>query len=188
MDKNISVTDLQLIPELSHLRMIDFINPDNDALIAPFLKTIGFDLDYPIMFEASQHRNMQGKVVIAYRILGEVEINSSFQDSVWCTPEDRLIAVGYRDLGFAKEIAKSLVSAREYETSGTGEGFPPDQCNPDEEEIKMQVKVLEDLLLAIRGTPFKQNGSRATLAEYGQTEPPEKRRKKVIRKKDLLSE
>lgn len=183
MDKSFSVTDLQLIPELSHLRMLDFINPENDALIAPFLKIIGFDLDYPIQFIASQHRNLQGKVVIAYRIIGEVEINSSFQDSVWCTPEDRLIAAGYRDQGLAADLARSLTSARDYGTDGTGEGFPPDQCNPDENDIVMQVKVLEDLLLQVRGSPFKQDGSRSTLAEHGIKEAPEKRRKKSERRR-----
>ncbi len=183
MSKNISVTDLKLIPELSHLRMLDFIDPANTELISPFLKVLGFDLDYPIQFIPCQHRNMQGKVVIAYIITGEVEINASFQDSVWCTPEDRLIAAGYKDLTLAQDLAHSLTKGRDYGTDGTGEGFPPDQSNPDEDDILMQIKVLEDLLLLVRGSPFKQDGSRRTLDEHGLKEAPEKRRKKSERRK-----
>lgn len=187
MSKNISTTDLMLIPELSHLRMLDFIDPKNTELISPFLKVIGFDLEYPIQFIPCQHRNMQGKVVIAYLIVGEVEINSSFQDSVWCTPEDKLIAAGYRDLGLAKDMATSLTSARDYGSDEGGDGFPPDQSNPNEADILMQIKVLEDLLLMVRGNPFKQDGSRATLDEHGVKEAPEKRRKKSERRKIELA-
>lgn len=175
--KNISVTDLMLIPELSDLRMLDFIDPKYTSRISPFLKIVGFDLDYPIEFIPSQHRNIQGKEVIAYMIVGELECNDSFLSSVWATTEDRIIAAGYKDLGKARDMAQALTTARDYE-SGVTEGFPPDLVNPDEAEIAMQIKVLADLLLAVRGTPFKQDGSRFTLDEYGMSEAPEKRRKK----------
>jgi hypothetical protein len=88
--KTISVTDLKRIPELSHLRMIDFINPQNDLLVAPFLKVLGFDLDYPIEYMARQHRNLAGEVVIAYMVCGEVECNERFLRSAFATAEDRI--------------------------------------------------------------------------------------------------
>jgi hypothetical protein len=177
--KTISVTDLKLIPQLAHLRMLDFINPTNDELIAPYLKQLGFDLDYPIEYLARQHRNLQGKVVIAYMIAGEVECNSAFLHSPLATVEDRIIAAGYRDLSLASQLSKSLSTSREYD-SGIVEGFPPDLVNPDEDEILMQIRVLEDLLLEVRGEPFKNDGSRKTLAEQHVAEEPEKKRKKVV--------
>ncbi len=181
MSKNISVTDLMLIPELSHLRMLDFIDPKHDSLVAPYLKVLGFDLDFPVTFIPCQHRNMQGKTVIAYMIAGEVEINQSFLNSSWASVEDRIIAAGYRDIGLAEDMATSLTTSRDY--IGEAEsGFPPDLVNPNESDILMQIQVLTDLLMIVRGSPFKQDGSRATLAEYGMTEPPEKRRRKVFKK------
>lgn len=178
--KSISVTDLRLIPELSHLRMFDFIDPKNDSLIAPFLKVLGFDLEYPVQFVPCQHRNMQGKVVIAYTITGEVECNRAFITSPWASVEDRMIAAGYRDIGLAEDMAQRLTTGRDYGDDGN-EGFSQDQCNPDESGIIQQIKVLEDLLLIARGSPFKQDGSRATLAEYGVLEAPEKKRKKPVK-------
>lgn len=180
MSKNISVTDLKLIPELSGLRMLDFIDPKNDSLIAPFLKILGFDLDYPIQFIPSQHRNMQGKVVIAYMISGEVECNSSFLTSEWASVEDKMIAAGYKDLGLAEDMANSLTTGRDY-GSDSMEGFPPELANPDENGILQQIEVLENLLLLARGSPFKQDGSRATLSEYGMVETPEKQRRKPVK-------
>ncbi len=178
--KTFSVTDLKLIPELSHLRMLDFIDPKNDKLIAPYLRIVGFDLDYPVQYIPSKHRNLQGQEIIAYQIVGEVECNESFLNGPWATTEDRIIAAGYRDIGKAEDMAQALTSARDYD-SGVVEGFPPDLANPDEAEILMQIKVLEDLLLNVRGSPFKQDGSRFTLAEWGVAEAPEKKRKKLVK-------
>lgn len=183
--KSISVTDLQLIPELSHLRVIDFIDPKYDELISPFLSKLGFDLDFPIEYAPSQHRNMQGKVVIAYRIIGEVECNNKFLTSEFATAEDRVIARGYRDLGLAGDMAKQLTTGRDYGGEGEGQsekGFPPELTNDDEQAIKNQINSLAGLLMIVRGNPFRQDGSRATLAEYGVPEVPEKTRRKAVRK------
>lgn len=179
--KNISVTDLMLVPELSHLRMIDFINPDNDALLAPYLKVLGFDLDYPIQFIPCQHRNMQGKVVIAYLIAGEVECNAAFLSGPFATMEDRLIAAGYRDLSLADTLAGSMTLGRDYNGDGRQEVFDPALADPQEAAILEQIKVLDDLLVAVRGNPFKNDGNRKTLDEQHTVEPPEKRRRKSVK-------
>lgn len=181
--KSISVTDLQLIPELAHLRMIDFIDPKYDALISPFLKLLGFDLDFPIEYAPSQHRNMQGKVVIAYRIIGEVECNNAFLQSPYALAEDRIIARGYRDLGVAQDMAGQLTTGRDYgHSDGSEKGFPPELTNENEQAIKDQINSLAGLLMIVRGNPFRQDGSRSTLAEYGVAEVPEKTRRKAVKK------
>jgi hypothetical protein len=182
--KTISTTDLQLIPELSHLRMIDFIHPRNDALIAPYLKVLGYDLDYPIEYVASQHRNLQGKVVIAYQIVGEVDINSNFLNSSFATSEDRIIAAGYKDLSLANQMSRSLSTNREYD-SGVVEGFPAELTNPDEADILEQIGVLEHLLQQVRPNMRHEDGSLKTLAEYHA--PPVEPVKKERRRKKLAS-
>jgi hypothetical protein len=163
--KSISVTDLKAkVPELSHLRMIDFINPQNDALIAPYLKVLGFDLDYPIEYIPSQHRNLQGQVVIAYRIVGEVDINSNFLASSYATPEDRIIAAGYKDMSLANEMSRSLSTSKDFQ--GAVEAFPQEQANPDEQAILDQIEVLEGLIDQVRPGRFTEGGSLKTIAEY----------------------
>lgn len=178
--KSISVTDLQLIPELSHLRMFDFIHPDNSEKIAPFLKEMGFDLDYPVVFEASQHRNLQGKVVIAYTIYGEIECNDSFRKGAWCSLEDRAILAGYQDLSHAEEMGKLQSRVPNYYTGGADKiddatgllWLPANQLNEDEQGILDQIKILEQVLLEVRGNPFKRDGSRKLLTEGDEPELP----------------
>lgn len=162
--KTISTTDLKLVPELAHLRMIDFINPANDALIAPYLKTLGFDLDYPIEYVPSQHRNLQGQVVLAYQIVGDVDINSSFLTSSYATAEDRIIAAGYTDMSMANEMSRSLSTSREY--TGVVEGFPLELTNPDEKAIMEQITVLANLLTEVRPGMYHESGSLKTMYEY----------------------
>lgn len=167
--KSISVTDLVLIPELSHLRTLDFIDPKNAELIAPWLKLVGIDLDYPVQFIASQHRNLQGKVVISYQIVGEIEQNESFLRSPFATAEDRLIAAGYRDLSLAQEMANSMtVSMRYGDEEANNEGFPADQANPDEQDILTQIKQLNDMLDIVRGSQHKSDGNLLMFGEQGE--------------------
>lgn len=178
--KTISSTDLLLIPELSHLRMIDVIDPKNDALIAPFLEKLGFDLEYPIEYMARQHRNLQGQVVIAYMIAGEIQCNKSFLSSAFATVEDRIIAAGYRDLGLAKDMSASLSTNNDYD-SGVPEAFPPDLANPNEQDILEKINLLEDLLTQVRGSQYKLNGGLKTMEDYHnpEKEPAKKSRKRV---------
>jgi hypothetical protein len=178
--KTISVTDLKRIPELSHLRMIDFIDPRNDRLVAPYLKVLGFDLDYPIEYMARQHRNLAGEVVIAYMIAGEVECNERFLSGPFATAEDRIIAAGYKDLGLAKQMSSALSTSRNYD-AGVVEGFSPELTNPDEAAILEQLQVLDNLLEQVRPNRYKEDGSLKTIVEYHTPEPevvPKKERKK----------
>lgn len=178
--KTISVTDLMAkVPELGKLRMIDFIDPKNDALIAPYLKVLGFDLDFPIQYIPCQHRNLQNQVVIAYLIVGELEINSNFLNSSFATPEDRIIAAGYKDLSLANEMSRSLSTHRDY-NSGVTEGFPAELTNPDEAAILMQIDVLQGLLEKARPNMYREDGSLKTITEYHAPpeEPVKKERKR----------
>lgn len=177
--KVFSVTDLMLIPELSHFRQIDFIKPENTEKLLPFLKILGYDVLYPIVFRPSKHRNLQNQVVISYQIIGDIELNSSFQDSVWCTAEDKIIARGYTDLTVSEDMAAIMTACRSYGDTGShDDGFPVDQCEPDEKEVLAQIKQLEELLLQIRGNPYRKDGSIATLDQHGQVESKEKVRRK----------
>jgi hypothetical protein len=179
MSKIISVEDLKLIPELSHLRTLDFIDPKNADLIAPFLKIIGMDMEFPIEFIACQHRTLQGKVVVSYQLVGSVECNDSFLSSSFASVEDRIIAAAYRDLSLAQELGLSQTSSRDYGDS-LQEGFPPELCNPDEKEILAQIQILKDLLFLARGNPNKNDGSLKLFHEANTLEPDGKRRKKSV--------
>lgn len=155
--KNISVSDLKLIPQLSHLKELEFISPSNEQLIAPFLKVLGIDLKKRLQIIACQHRNLQGKVVVGYMFSGEVSDDPEFLNSSFATTEDRMIAAGYKDLGLAEDMAKSLTLGRDYGDSE--DGFPPELSNPDEKKILNEISILKQMLEVIRGNQYNSDGS-----------------------------
>lgn len=160
-----SVYDLKLIPQLAHLGPLDFVNPDNYALMLPFLKTLGYDTDKPVQFIPCQHRTMQGKVVIGYLVAGDISQDREFLLSPYCTAEDRIIAAGMKDLSLAHDMARSMTACRDYGTNNV-EGFPPEQANPDEAAILHDIKILQQVLDIAQGDVFKSDGSRKTLQEF----------------------
>ena len=161
-----SVYDLMLIPELSHLRMMDFIDTANHNLLTPFLIELGYDMEYAVEFIPSQHRTLSGKVVVGYQVVGDVQINAEFLHSSWCTAEDRTIAAGYRDVGLAADMAASLTTCREYGVDGELEAFDPSQANENEKELLAQIEVLQQLVEHVRGNPYKSDGSRKVFSDW----------------------
>lgn len=160
-----SVYDLKLVPQLAHLSPLDFVNPENYALMIPFLKTLGYDTDKPIQFLPCQHRTMAGKVVIGYLVVGDISQDREFLLSGFCTAEDRIIAAGMKDLSLAYDMAKSMTTCRDYGADSV-EGFPPDQANPDEQHILNEIKLLQTIADIAQGDLFKSDGSRKTLQEF----------------------
>lgn len=180
--KTISASDLKLAPELSNFGPLDWIDPKNDLAIYPYLHMLGIDTDYAVSISASQHRNLQGKLVIGYQFSGEIRLDPEFRASPFCTVEDRIIINGATDLGLADDMSRSLSMGREY-GSGVVEGFPAELCNPDEQEIIERIAVLEQLIDVARPGRFKECGSLKTVAEYHA--PPVAPVKKERRKRKL---
>lgn len=179
---SISATDLVLIPELSHLKAIEMIDPKNADLILPYLKVLGCDADFPVQFVPCQHRNLQGKVVVSYLICWEVECNDAFLSSSFASREDRIIAAAYKDVGLAQDLAAQQTSSRDYGSSPS-DGFPPELTNKDEDDILAQIKQLDEILLLVRGDPYKSDGSRKLFDEAHVTEiAPDKQRRKRVAK------
>lgn len=160
-----SVYDLKLVPQLAHLSPLDFVNPENYKLLIPFLKTLGYDVSKPVQFLPCQHRTLAGKVVIGYLVVGDISQEREFLLSGFCTAEDRIIAAGAKDLSLAYDMAKSMTACRDYGADSV-EGFPPDQANPDEEQILNEIKLLQTIADIAQGNLFKSDGSRKTLQEF----------------------
>lgn len=181
--KTLSILDLKLIDQLKHKKPLEFLNPTNDVLLAPFLYIYGMDSKRPINFIPCQHRTLQGKVVVSFLIAGEVRADEDFLRSSFCSAEDRIIAAGYKDISLAHELAQTVTKAQSYGSSSDSENFlDPSQLNDNEDHIVEQIKQLSDLLLSVRGSPYKRDGSVRCLHEYSETEPEEKKRKTLTKK------
>lgn len=191
--KAISVYDLKLIPELSHLTYFDMVHPDNDKLVNPFLEEMGFDLEYPLMYTVSQHRTLQNTVELGYVIRGEVNISRKHITGPWSSLYDRMVAAAVTDPSLCVELCRQMNTSLDY-TAFTSRGsnspgspvdnFPEDLTDPDEQGILMQLQLLEEILFEIRGSQYKADGSLKMPADYHATEEEPKQRKRRKRSKD----
>lgn len=174
MSRVMSFRDLRLIKELSAYNEIELLHPSMDDRVNFYLERLGFDTDYAILYVPNKHRDMQGKVGVGFRAVGEISINRGFVNSPLCSTIERLIAASYQDPSLAREMAKMLntsvnfnmMSGVEEELIDENEEFPPELIEPDYEEVSGQLKFLENLRDQIRGPCYNEYGSLKTPAEY----------------------
>lgn len=177
MSKVMSFRDLKLIPELSGLSEIHMIHPSNDNLVNKYLAQLGFDLDYAVVYIPAKHRDMQGKIAVGFRAVGEVSCNRNFINSPLCTIDDRLIAAGYQDISLAKEMATLGSAGRSYsqlidgecvEDDAVVEDFLEEETEEDEEFVASQIAQLEEIRDRLRGSMWSDSGALKTPDEYAE--------------------
>lgn len=187
--KTISVTDLKLIPELSHLNYVEMIHPDNDDLVNSFLEKMGFDILKPLEYRAYQHRNMQGQVVINFLIAGEISQDRKYLTGPFGSFEDRKIVAGMRDKSLFEELHSLGSRCHDYGLSSSIDENVPnreeDEHKAEEKRIAAEISLLEDVLYHVRGSQFKLDGSFKTPYDYKFPEVPPKKRRKKQRKVEV---
>lgn len=179
--KSVSVTDLQLIPELSGYSIFDFLNPKNDEVVNEYLYEMGFDVDKGVEYTVSYHRNWQKQALVGYVIVGEMRNDWQFKRSSWCSAEDRLIAAGSRDLSLAKELAAMMNIQIEYGSIYSLEQEEDKEFYMDQEDIDRiedEMELLEEVMKNIRGEQHKKDGSLKRPRDYHEQESYEKVRRK----------
>jgi hypothetical protein len=171
MSKVLSFRDLLLLDELKGYNEIQLLHPSMDATVNKYLAEIGFDVDYGILYVPNKHRDMQGNVGVGFRAVGEISINRSFINSPACSPIERIIAASYQDPSLARELASMLGSSVNFKMEQEAElepdeEFPPELIEPDYEEVKAQIKMLETIRDQIRGPFINDYGNVKTAEEY----------------------
>ena len=174
MSRIFSLSDLQLIPELRGMSEFDMIHPKNDSLINKYLAQLGFNTNMPILYVPNKHRNMQNKVVVGYRAVGEITQDREFLNSRFCSPIERVIAASRMDISLTRELSKLMGTSSidfsnsalnspldDYETQGSSE-----YIESDAEEVASQISVLESIRDSVRGSPYNEYGNLKHTSEY----------------------
>jgi len=184
--KTVSVTDLKLIDVLSHLNYVEMIHPNNDDLVNSQLAILGFDINAPMEYRAYQHRNLQGQVVINFLIAGEINQDRKILTGPFGSFEDRKIVSGMKDRSLFEELHSLGSRCHDYGLSSSLDDNVPvrdeDEDKMEEQRILAEIKMLEDVLLHVRGTQFKLDGSFKTPYDYKVPEVIPKPRRKKQRK------
>lgn len=163
MSRVFSFRDLRLIPELSKYNEIQLLHPSMDAVINAYLSQLGFDMNHAIFYVPAKHRDMQGKIDVGFRAIGEISDDRAFITSKLCTITERLVAASHTDPSLCKELSSLMgnsISYRDVEDNHDGEeSYPEDLVEPDFDEVAQEILNLENLRDQIRGTPHDEAGA-----------------------------
>jgi hypothetical protein len=165
MSRVFSFRDLLRIPEFSGMNEIMLLHPHMDPAVNRALGELGFSLNHAIIYEASNHRDLSGKVAVGFRAVGEIAVNHEFITSPLATITDRMIAAYNKDPGLAKELAALMGNSitfkdHDYEGEANEDDFPDCLVEADYESKTQEIRELENIRDAIRGNPYDEFGSR----------------------------
>lgn len=173
MSRTVSFRDLMVCTKLSHIKNeIELLDIKNDAIMSDILSEIGIDIEYPVTYVPSKHRDLQNKVGVGFMAVGDISLNRSFINSSLCSVTERMIAASYSDPSLTRELGTLLGhqvnfrSLLEDETEFDGDELPEDQLEPDRHEVAAQIKYLAELRDSIRGSMYNEAGDLKTFQEY----------------------
>lgn len=164
MSRVFSFRDLRVIPALSKCNEIQLLHPSMDALVNSCLEQLGFDLKRPIQYLPSKHRDLQGKVAVGFRAVGEIAADDrNYITSKMCTLTERLVASASRDPSLARELCNLMGNSINLSDSdgglGDDEGFPEELVEADHDNIAEEIRNLENLRDQIRGSQYDEAGA-----------------------------
>lgn len=168
MSRSLSLRDLQLVPELAHMNEVTIIHPSNDDLVFYHLDKLGFDCDYAVEYLPSNHRCMRGKVAVGYRVVGELQVNRAFVNSVMCSTVERVAISSYQDRSLTQELAVLMNNTLDFNSfhessiDEEDDSVFEDQLQPDRDYVGQQIQQLIDIRDRLRGSPYDNAGNPRT--------------------------
>lgn len=172
---SISLSDLQLLDEFKTLPESEMILIKNDEAINKVLYTIGFDVPrFGVIYIPSKHRNLQNKVVIGYRVVGDVRRDDAFKNGPMASLTDRLTISAYKDVSLMKEMAllsglsRNTMAGLEDDLPDDQETLPESQLEPGWKELEQRIQRMVDLRDKLRGPYLNDAGNLKTQSEYAE--------------------
>lgn len=171
--RTISMRDLRLITTLAPYNEIELVSPTMDDIMEPILDKLGFDTDYGILYEPNLHRDMQNKVAVGFRVIGELQCNRSFVNSDLCSTYERIAISSYSDRSLTQELCGLLGNTANVETFyeiGEGDLRMSDILSyidlEEEERIVKEMEQLRRVRDMLRGSCYNRDGSIKTFEDY----------------------
>lgn len=163
MARVFSFRDLKLIPELSKYNEVELLHPVLDTRVNKYLAQLGFNMNAPIEYIPAKHRDIQGKVAVGFRAVGEITQDREFINSHLCSVTERMMAAHQQDPGLAKEMASLMGSSCSFVSQFHPEEedmhFPAELVERDCDDVGNQIRELEAIRDAIRGVRREEDGS-----------------------------
>lgn len=183
MSRTFSMRDVLYVLDPSGSRGLSeqaLLSVHMDDEVNAVLAQVGFDINEPIEYLPSNHRDMRGIVGIGFRAVGTVTKDPAWLDSPLCDTMERIIFEYRRHPSLAKEMCHMLGSHVDLTSHASEDGS--EYCTEAEERIKAKtlkgqlepqyraaeerINQLEDLREMVRGCPYRQDGGLKTPADY----------------------
>lgn len=162
MSRVFSFRDLLLIPALAKFNEIQLLHPAMDETVNSFLVQLGFDLNHAILYVPAKHRDLQGKVAIGFRAVGEISDDRTFLTSRLCTITERLVAAAAKDPSLCRELCQLMgnsINLSDGDGPNDENNYPDDLVESDFDNVASEIRNLEKLRDQIRGTPYDEAGA-----------------------------
>lgn len=167
----LSFRDLRRIDELAPFNEIELLHPSKDAVVNKYLEELGFNTDVGVLYIPNKHRDLQNKVAVGFRAVGEIRAYSEYNDSPLCTTVERILAAAKTDPSLAREMSLMLGSyvsltmqdGIEYEDD---EEFSPELIEDDYSDVAAEIQALCTIRDSIRGSFLNDYGNIKTPEEY----------------------
>jgi hypothetical protein len=166
----LSVSDLLKLDDFAELNEVQLIHPNNDEKVLNHARTAGMDVTGGYAYEASQHKNMAGNVVVGYRLIGELTNTPSFRSSPFYTSEIRTLSHLRRDVSLTQEMVKLSGGCFSYGKNAEEDAEDTREYEslyePNWQALEQEIAMLNQLALVIRGDSMGSTGGLKTFYEY----------------------
>ena len=170
----VSFSDMLTFPYFEGVTEDMLLQPHMDKHVAPYLHLLGGDIDYPYEIIASQHRNLNNRIVIGYRYILETRTDYNFIHSTLCETIDRISAAAYKDPSLAIEMASLMGQSVDFNcfheagvvVEDGSTNLPQDQLEDDFDGVSGKIKALQERVLVVRGNQRTESGGLKGLKDY----------------------
>lgn len=169
MSRVFSFRDLKLIPEFSGKTEREMVRLECDALMNEALSQLGFSLRAPILYIPSLHRDLQGRVAIGYRAVGQINEDPAYLNSPLCPLIERLIVAARKDPSLAAELSRMIgggVNLDDDNAADVVKDMDEADVEPDWQRNERYIRELTEFRDMVRGSPYNEAGSLKLPSEY----------------------
>lgn len=166
-----SSQDLLKLDKFAHLTPLKLIDKKYDKAILEECFTIGLDKEAGYMWDYCLHRPLMSKVpVLDFRLVGEVRKDSDFRKSPAYTVEMQMLSSLRQDVSLTRELCSLSGTSFDYskmlEEDKENDRENIDSIEESFEDNARTIGIMNELLIAARGTPYNEWGSFRTYEEW----------------------
>ena len=167
----ISSQDLLKLDKFAHLTPLKLIDKKYDKAILEECFTIGLDKEAGYMWDYSLHRPLTSKApVLDFRLVGEVRKDSDFRKSPAYTVEMQMLSSLRQDVSLTRELCSLSGTSFDYskmlEEDRERDREDIDSVEESFEDNTRTIGIMNELLIAARGTAYNEWGSFKTYQEW----------------------